>query len=104
MGLALFIFAAATAASTQGFVMHTIVLQGQVLELLVEIAPAFTVDNIDIESDLREQLDIDSMDIHQLASRIYETFGVDVPEAERAELTTVRRCVAYLEAHGARVI
>lgn len=73
-------------------------IQPQLLELLVELAPEFEASEIDEDEDLREQLDIDSMDFHQLAVRIYEVFGVDIPEAERVELTTVRRCVDYLVA------
>ncbi|TNE88523.1 MAG: acyl carrier protein [Deltaproteobacteria bacterium] len=71
-------------------------IQTTVLDLLVELAPEFEAGDIDLDEDLRDQLDIDSMDIHQLATRLYETFGVDVPESDRAELTTVRRCVAYI--------
>jgi acyl carrier protein len=74
-------------------------IQQQLLELLVELAPEYEAGEISIDEDLREELDIDSMDLHQLASRIYEVFGVDIPEAERVELTTVRSCVDYLVAH-----
>jgi acyl carrier protein len=73
-------------------------LEARVKELLVELAPEFEVDEIASDEDLREQLDIDSMDLHQLATRLYEVYGVDVPEAERAELTTVDRIVGWLAA------
>ncbi len=79
--------------------MTTEAITQQLLELLVELAPEFETSEIAHDEDLREQLDIDSMDLHQLAARIYEVFGVDIPEAERVELTTVERCVAYIGAH-----
>jgi acyl carrier protein len=73
-------------------------LAQQVLQILTtRIAPEFEIEEIDVDEDLREQLDIDSMDLVQLATALYEVFGIDVPEADRIELTTVTRCVAYLQ-------
>lgn len=74
-------------------------IRSRILALLAEIAPEVPSDEVDPDADLRDQLDIDSMDLHHLAGRIFEEFGVDVPEADRAELTTVRRCAAYVQAH-----
>lgn len=72
----------------------------KLLDLLVELAPEFAPEDIAPDEDLREQLDIDSMDLHQLAGRIYEVFGVDIPEQDRADLTTLDRICAYVVAHG----
>jgi acyl carrier protein len=76
-------------------------IHANILDLLVDLAPEFTADEIVPDEDLREQLDIDSMDLHQLSGRVYEVFGVDIPEEDRAGLTTVDSIVAYVVAHRA---
>jgi len=73
----------------------------KLLDLLVELAPEFAAEDIDLDEDLRDQLDIDSMDLQQLAGRIDDVFGVDIPEAERVELSTARSLIDYLQKrHG----
>jgi acyl carrier protein len=76
-------------------------IQAKVLDLLVDLAPEFTADEIVPDEDLREQLDIDSMDLHQLSGRLYTEFSIDIPEEDRAGLTTVDTIVAYVVAHRA---
>lgn len=71
-------------------------LDAHVRELLVDLAPEFAPDEIDADEDLREQLDIDSMDLHQLAAALYESTGIDIPESERADLVTLRRIVDWV--------
>jgi acyl carrier protein len=71
-------------------------VEAKVRELLVDLAPEFEASEIDPDEDLREQLDIDSMDLHQLAGTLYETYGVDIPEADRAGLTTVNTITDYV--------
>ncbi len=71
-------------------------VEAKVRELLVDLAPEFEASEIDPDEDLREQLDIDSMDLHQLAGTLYETYGVDIPEADRAGLTTVNTITGYV--------
>ena len=74
-------------------------MEARVRELLVDLAPEFEADAIDPDEDLRQQLDIDSMDLHQLATSLFEVYGVDIPESERADLVTLRAIVDWLDAH-----
>ncbi len=71
-------------------------LDAKVRTLLVDLAPEFEAEEIEPDEDLREQLDIDSMDLHQLAGTLYETYQVDIPESERAGLTTLRSIVDWV--------
>lgn len=67
-----------------------------VLRVLGEIAPEADLDALDPTVDLREQLDLDSMDILNLMIGIHEATGVEVPEADYPRLTSLDGCVAYL--------
>ncbi len=71
-------------------------IQTVVLRVLGEIAPEVARDQIDPTIDLREQLDIDSMDMLNWVVGIHEQFGVDIPEADYPQLATLNGCVAYL--------
>jgi acyl carrier protein len=73
-------------------------IQRVVLRVLGEIAPEVVLDQIDPTIDLREQLDIDSMDMLNWVVGIHEQLGVDIPEADYPQLATLNRCIAYLRA------
>ena len=67
-----------------------------VLRVLGQIAPEAELDQIDPAVDLREQLDLDSMDILNLMIGIHEATGVDIPEADYPQMASLDACVAYL--------
>jgi acyl carrier protein len=66
-----------------------------VLRELGHIAPESNTD-IDPDTDLREQIDLDSMDILNLMIALHEATGVDIPEADYPRLATLNRSIAYL--------
>ncbi|HLI80545.1 MAG TPA: acyl carrier protein [Candidatus Binataceae bacterium] len=68
------------------------------LRELHKIAPEVDPKEIDPAVDLREQIDLDSMDILNLAVAIHEATGVDIPEADYPQMTSLNGCVAYLHA------
>jgi len=67
-----------------------------VLNELSNIAPEIDTAQLDPAVDLREQCDLDSMDILNWAVAIHETTGVDIPEADYPQMVTLNGCVAYL--------
>jgi acyl carrier protein len=71
-------------------------IKALVLRELRKIAPEAAQDEIDPAVDLREQIDLDSMDILNLAIAIHEATGVDIPEADYPKMTSLDGCVAYL--------
>jgi acyl carrier protein len=73
-------------------------IQAVVLRVLGDIAPEVALDQIDPTTDLREQLDIDSMDLLNWVVGIHEQLGVDIPEADYPLLATLNGCIAYLRA------
>jgi acyl carrier protein len=71
-------------------------IKALVLRELKKIAPEAETGDIDPAVDLREQIDLDSMDILNLAIAIHETTGVDIPEADYPQMTSLDGAVAYL--------
>ena len=79
--------------------MDTDGLRGTVLTVLGQVAPEADLGSVDPAEDLREQLDLDSMDILNLAIGLFQATGVEVPERDYPRLVTVDGCVEYLAAH-----
>jgi acyl carrier protein len=71
-----------------------------VIAALSSIAPEGDYERLRGDRPLRDQLDIDSFDLLRVIIRLHETLGVDIPEADYQELSTLDRAVAYL---GSRV-
>ena len=72
-------------------------LARHVLELLTEIAPDVDASTVIPGIDFRDQFDFDSMDTLNFAIALNRELGVEVPEAEYAQLASLDKCVAYLE-------
>lgn len=68
-----------------------------VKEELGNIAPEIDMTTIDPAADLREAMDIDSMDFLNFVTAIHHRFGIDVPEPDYPKLATLARAVAYIE-------
>lgn len=73
-------------------------LRKAVITELGAIAPETDAATIDPDADLREALDIDSLDFLNFITALHKTLGVNVPESDYAKLLTVNTAVAYLAA------
>jgi len=69
-----------------------------VLRLLGEIAPEVDTAAIKPDVNLRDQIDIDSMDFLNFVIAIHKELGVEIPEADYSRLVTLGGCVDYLSA------
>lgn len=78
--------------------MSTVDIRAVVQEELGNIAPEMDVGAIDASADLREALDIDSMDFLNFITAMHRRLGVNVPEVDYPKLTTLDGAVAYLAA------
>jgi acyl carrier protein len=67
-------------------------------EELGNIAPEIDLKTVDAGADLREALDIDSMDFLNFVTAIHHRLGVDIPEIDYPKLVTLDGAVHYLEA------
>jgi len=68
-----------------------------VIGALTEVAPDIDPAAIDPDTDLADQLDIDSMDFLNVIVAINERTGIEVPERDYPKLSTLNDAVAYLE-------
>ncbi|MGO9006691.1 MAG: acyl carrier protein [Beijerinckiaceae bacterium] len=69
-----------------------------VQEELNNIAPEVDMTTIDPAADLREALDIDSMDFLNFITAIHHRLGIDIPELDYPRLVTLDGAIAYLVA------
>ncbi len=68
-----------------------------VQEELNNIAPEIDIATVDPAADLREALDIDSMDFLNFIAAIHRRLGVDIPERDYPKLITLDGAVGYLK-------
>jgi acyl carrier protein len=67
-----------------------------VLRALSDVAPEADPATLRPDVGLRDQLDIDSMDLLNFVIGIHEQVHVDIPEADYARLQTLDEVVDYL--------
>lgn len=67
-----------------------------VAELLAGIAPDADLNSIDPAGNLREQLDIDSMDWLNLVTALKARTGVVIPEADYRKVPSLDALAAYV--------
>ena len=73
-------------------------LREVVIGALTEVAPEIDPGAIDPDTDLTEQVDIDSMDFLNVIVAINEQTGIEIPERDYPKLSTLNNAVAYLAA------
>jgi len=67
-------------------------------EELNNIAPEIDMSGIDPAADLREAMDIDSMDFLNFITALHRRLGVDIPEIDYPKLVTLDGAITYLRA------
>lgn len=71
-----------------------------VADVLGQIAPEIDLDHVDAAEDLRDEIDLDSLDFLNLVEGIKERIGVDVPEEDYPQVRSLDGIVGYLAAHA----
>ena len=71
-------------------------LTAALIDELGRIAPETDASRLDPNADLREELDIDSMDFLNLVTALSERLKIDIPETDYSRLATLRHVVDYL--------
>lgn len=67
---------------------------------LGNIAPEWDPAEIDPKEDIREAMDIDSMDVLNLVIALHKRTGIDIPESDYGKLVTIDGAIAYLSARS----
>lgn len=76
--------------------MNEIEIRKVIEEELGNIAPEMDLRTLDPSADLREVLDIDSMDILNFVTAIHHRLGLDIPELDYPKLVTLDGAVNYV--------
>jgi acyl carrier protein len=66
------------------------------IDELGRIAPETDASRLDPKAELREELDIDSMDFINLITALSERLKIDIPEIDYPKLATFAQTVDYL--------
>ena len=67
-----------------------------VLATLAQVAPEADLASLGLDAELRVELDIDSMDFLNFVVGIDERTGVDIPERDYPQLSTLNGYIEYL--------
>ena len=71
-------------------------LDALVRGILSDIAPDMDIAGLRAEDDMRDSLDIDSVDFLNFVAALHEQTGIDIPERDYPMVSTIARCVDYL--------
>jgi acyl carrier protein len=78
--------------------MNDIDIRKIVKEELGNIAPEIDLATVEPTADLREAIDIDSMDFLNFITAVHHRTGIDIPEIDYPKLVTLMGMLAYLDA------
>lgn len=67
-----------------------------VQQALSNVAPEVDVNAIDPAKDMRDQIDIDSVDFLNFVIGLHKELGIEIPESDVSKLVTLNGCVGYL--------
>jgi len=76
--------------------MNEIDIRKVLQEELNNIAPEIDMASLDPASDLREALDIDSMDFLNFVTAVHHRLSLDIPEVDYPKLVTLDGAVAFI--------
>jgi acyl carrier protein len=67
-----------------------------VLRALGNVAPEVELESLDPGKDLRDQIDIDSVDFLNFVIGLHKELGIEIPDADIPKLATLQSCIGYL--------
>lgn len=65
-------------------------------EEIARIAPEIDLAEVDPAADLRDELQIDSMDFLNLVTALSQRLGIAIPESDYPEFSSIDHAVAYI--------
>ena len=73
-------------------------IRSKVLDVLGTVVPELEPDKLRLDRPIRDELDVDSMDLLNFVIGLSKAFKVDIPEADYRRIATVDQLVSYLGA------
>ena len=68
-----------------------------IVDIIEDIVPDEDCSSLDPDENLRDQLDLDSMDFLDIVMELRKKYGIEVPEEDYPKLATLTSCMDYLE-------
>ena len=68
------------------------------LKCLTDVAPDIADEEFEDDADLRDELDLDSMDILRWVQGIHKALGVEIPEEDYGKIASFEDAVSYVAA------
>lgn len=65
-------------------------------DIFRQTAPEIIFDNINLNLPLRDQVEIDSLDLYNIVVALQQKTGVYIPDSKLAELTTLSELINYI--------
>jgi acyl carrier protein len=73
-------------------------IRSTLLRCLHEVAPELAEEEIKDDVDLRDELDLDSMDMLRGVQGIHKALGVEIPEEDYGHIATLENAIDYVSA------
>jgi acyl carrier protein len=67
--------------------------------LILNIAPEADIDSLDPSADMRDELDLDSMDFLRLLTSIDKEMQVNIPESDYGQVNSFQTLTEYIARH-----
>jgi acyl carrier protein len=77
-------------------------IRAVVLRVLGEIAPEVDVAKLKLDVRIRDQVDLDSMDMLNFIIALHKEINIEIPEVDYPKLLSVNSCTDYLASHQPR--
>jgi len=76
--------------------MNTENIEQLIIEAIQEVAPEIEQDDIDMDEDLREECDLDSMDFLNYLMALKQSTGISIVETDYSQVSTFNEMLSYL--------
>jgi len=73
-------------------------IRATLLKCLTDVAPDIVNEEIEDDADLRDELDLDSMDILRWVQGIHKALGVEIPEEDYGKIASFEDAISYVAA------
>ena len=73
-------------------------IRSTLLKCLTDVAPEIAEEELEDDMDLRDELDLDSMDVLRWVQGIHKALGVEIPEEDYGKISTLEEAVDYVAA------
>jgi len=78
--------------------MTTDEIRATLLRCLSDVAPEIADEEVENDADLRDEFDLDSMDILRWVQGVHKALGVEIPEEDYGKIATLGDAIDYVTA------